>query len=72
MRQLTRVTASPLQTVKFVESPTVEQLRRQMQTLVGKMDMLIRAPQNFDVDMEIEGGIQYGEITRSMRGAIYQ
>jgi|EP01047_Picozoa_sp_COSAG01_P031881 hypothetical protein len=43
-----------------------------MQTVMSKMDMLLCTPHSFDVDMEIEGGVQYGEITRSMRGAIYQ
>ena len=40
-------------TVKFVDSPTIEQLRRQLATLTGKIDMICLAEHSFDVDMEL-------------------
>ena len=40
-------------TVKFVDSPTIEQLRRQLTTLTGKIDMICLAEHSFDVDMEL-------------------
>ena len=40
-------------TVKFVDSPTIEQLRRQLTTLTEKIDMICLADHSFDVDMDL-------------------
>ena len=40
-------------TVKFIDSPTIEQLRRQLVTVTEKLPMICGVEKSFDVDMEL-------------------
>jgi hypothetical protein len=40
-------------TVKFIDSPTIAQLRRQLVTATEKLPMVCDAEKSFDVDMEV-------------------
>ena len=40
-------------TVKFIDSPTIEQLRRQLVTVTAKMPMICGIERSFDADMEL-------------------
>ena len=40
-------------TVKFIDSPTIEQLRRQLVTVTEKLPMICDVEKSLDVDMEL-------------------
>eukprot|EP01052_Picozoa_sp_SAG31_P021861 SAG31_NODE_1711_length_7472_cov_2.107555_5_plen_67_part_00 len=40
-------------TVKFIDSPSIEQLRRQLVTVTEKIPMICEVDKSFDVDMEL-------------------
>ena len=42
-----------VKTVKFVDSPTIAMLRRQLSTLTGQIDTIVAAGRSFDVDMKL-------------------
>ena len=48
----TTVAAFPPQ-VKFIDSPSIEQLRRQIVTVTEKIPMICEVGRSFDVDMEL-------------------
>ena len=49
-KSLGRVTAK---TVKFIDSPTIEQLRRQLVTVTEKLPVICGVEKSFDVDTEL-------------------
>jgi hypothetical protein len=44
-----------VKTIKFVDSPSIAMLRRQLATLTAQMDQIVKAEQSFDLNMRPPG-----------------